>query len=296
MAKFYDEIPPQLMEWILKQQMFWVATAALQGDGHVNVSPKATPNCFHIESPTRVWYEDLTGSGIETISHMRQAGNGRITILFNAFEGPPRILRLWGKGTVYEFGTPEYDDFIPASTRKAGSRAVIVIDVHKVGTSCGFGVPLYKFETHRTMLERWCDQMEGFDRLNGEAESQVQAPPPYSPEHDETDQQNALVKDPRGIKSWWTVENLASFDGLPGLRSAHDSGIPPISTFDKKAPRPRLGQTKRIEKPAESGMAKSSAGETGRLLMAFGLGIMVTVGYVRLAASGAVRIPLSWSG
>jgi len=92
-------------------------------------------------------------SGVETISHMRQPGNGRITILFNAFEGAPRILRLWGKGmrvvslpqlpflliphaagTVYEFGTPEYDAYIPASNRKAGSRAVVVIDVHKVGT------------------------------------------------------------------------------------------------------------------------------------------------------------------
>jgi hypothetical protein len=63
MAKYYDEIPLKLIEWILKQQMFWVATAALQGDGHVNVSPKGTAGCFHVESPTRVWYEDLTGSG-----------------------------------------------------------------------------------------------------------------------------------------------------------------------------------------------------------------------------------------
>ncbi|OJA21373.1 hypothetical protein AZE42_07305 [Rhizopogon vesiculosus] len=290
MAKFYDEIPPQLMEWILKQQMFWVATAALQGDGHVNVSPKATPNCFHIESPTRVWYEDLTGSGVETIAHMRQPGNGRITILFHAFDGPPRILRLWGKGTVYEFGTPEYDAFIPASTRKAGSRAVIIIDVHKIGTSCGFGVPLYKFETHRTMLERWCDQLEGFD--NGEAQSQAQPPPPYPHEQNET----AIVKDPRGIKAWWTAENLASCDGLPGLRSAHDSSVAPINTFDKKGPRPRLSQTKKTEKPVDGGMPKSSAGEVGRLLIAFGLGVMVTAGYVRLAASGAVRVPLSWGG
>jgi len=141
------------------------------------------------------------------------------------------------------------------------------------------------------MLERWCDQMEEFD--NGEAQSQVPAPPPYSPGQTETDQHSAIVKDPRGIKSWWTAENLLSFDGLPGLQSAHDSSVAPINTFDKKGPRPRLGQTKRMEEPLESGMVKWSAGEMGRLLMAFGLGVMVTAGYVRLAASGAVR---TWSG
>ncbi|KAG2357633.1 hypothetical protein BDR07DRAFT_1419787 [Suillus spraguei] len=282
MAKFYDEIPLTLIEWILKQQMFWVATAALQSDGHVNVSPKGTANCFHVESPTRVWYEDLTGSGIETVAHMRQPGNGRITILFNAFEGPPRILRLWGKGTVYEFGTPEYNDFIPPSNRKAGSRAIIVIDVHKVGTSCGFGVPLYKFQTQRTVLERWCDSLEDFDR-NGKPR---QAPPPYDSE--------ALVKDPRGIKAWWTAENVESFDGLPALKSAHDSSIAPINTFDKKAPHPGLGQIRAVaeKEPVEGSVKiKSSSGEIMRLVMAFGMGVMVTASYVSFVAS---RASVSW--
>ncbi|KAG2123691.1 hypothetical protein BD769DRAFT_1359422 [Suillus cothurnatus] len=282
MAKYYDEIPPKLIEWILQQQMFWVATAALQGDGHVNVSPKGTANCFHVESPTRVWYEDLTGSGVETIAHMRQPGNRRITILFNAFDGPPRILRLWGKGTVYEFGTPEYNDFIPPSNRKAGSRAIIVIDVHKVGTSCGFGVPLYKYETQRTILERWCDTLENFDR-DGEAR---QAPPPYDSE--------ALVKDPRGMKAWWTAENVASLDGLPGLQHAHDSAIVPINTFDKKAPHPSLGQVRAAasKKAAKSDtIAKSSSAETMRLLVAFGTGIVVTVGYMKFVSS---LVPVSW--
>lgn len=278
MAVYYDEIPLKLFEWILKQQMFWVATAALQGDGHVNVSPKGTAGCFHIESPTRVWYEDLTGSGIETIAHMREPGNGRITILFNAFEGPPRILRFWGKGTVHEFGTPEYNEYIPPSNRKAGSRAIIVIDIHKVGTSCGFGVPLYKYETQRTILERWCDGMENFDRDS----KPQQAPPPY-------DESGALVKDPRGIKTWWTVENLASFDGLPALRSAHDSSVPPINTFDKKAPHPSLAQIRAAEKKAAE--PKSSSGEALRLVMAFGMGVVVTAGYVRFVAS---RVPVSW--
>ncbi|KAG0701020.1 hypothetical protein DFH29DRAFT_853090 [Suillus ampliporus] len=223
-----------LIEWIVQQHMFWIVIAALQGDGHVNVSPKGTVKFFHVESPTRVWYEDLRGSGVEMIAHMRQPGNGRIIILFNAFEGPPRILCLWGKGTICESATPEYNKYIPPFNHKAGSHAMIVIDVHKVGTSCGSGVPLYKFETQRTMLQRCCDQLEGFDQ-DGEAQSQVQAPPHTHP---------------CGIKAWWTLENIASFHGLLALRSAHDSSISPIDTFDKKALHPSLGQTKSAEKTA----------------------------------------------
>ena len=117
MAKFFDEIPQFLVEWILKQKMFWVASAPLTSDGYVNVSPKGIEGSFHVVSPTQVWYEDLTGSGmsqavlhlslpidyyvselsgVETIAHLRE--NGRITVLFNAFDGPPRIARIFGKG------------------------------------------------------------------------------------------------------------------------------------------------------------------------------------------------------
>jgi hypothetical protein len=125
MAKFFDEIPEFLVEWILKQKLFWVASAPLTSDGYVNVSPKGIEGSFHVVSPTQVWYEDLTGSGtsqvvpilpppvvqlsksivtnsdvwsgVETIAHLRE--NGRITVLFNAFEGPARIARIFGKGT-----------------------------------------------------------------------------------------------------------------------------------------------------------------------------------------------------
>jgi len=115
MAKFYDEIPEWLFEWIQKQQMFWVASAPLSTQGHINVSPKGTENSFQVVNSKQVWYEDLTGSGmvynaygrlaagwlimcsgIETISHIRE--NGRVTIMFSAFDGPPRILRLFGVG------------------------------------------------------------------------------------------------------------------------------------------------------------------------------------------------------
>ena len=98
MVVFYDTIPPNILKWIEEQQMFWVATAPLSPEAHVNVSPKGVRDSFHYVSPTRVWYQDLTGSGVETISHLRE--NGRITLMFNAFEGPPRIVRLFGIGTL----------------------------------------------------------------------------------------------------------------------------------------------------------------------------------------------------
>ena len=113
MGKFYDEIPEYLIPWIKQQKIFWVASAPLRPDGHINVSPKGYEGTFHIENSKRFWYEDLTGSGkwncssmgrhcytcytgVETISHLRE--NGRITVMFSAFDGPPRICRLFGTG------------------------------------------------------------------------------------------------------------------------------------------------------------------------------------------------------
>ncbi|KAI0353193.1 hypothetical protein OH77DRAFT_1512833 [Trametes cingulata] len=145
MGKFYESIPPELIPWLRKQEQFWVATAPLSAEGHVNVSPKGVRDSFHVLSPTRVWYQDLTGSGVETISHLRE--NGRVTLMFSAFEGPPRIVRLFGTGTVHEFGTPEYDALIPPEKRRPSSRSAIVVDVHKVGTSCGYAVNYYYLRT-----------------------------------------------------------------------------------------------------------------------------------------------------
>ena len=94
MAIFYEVIPQTLIEWILQQKVFWVATAPLSGSGHVNVSPKGGQYFGVIDEKT-FWYHDLTGSGNETIAHLHEPGNGRITVMFNAFEGGPKILRLW---------------------------------------------------------------------------------------------------------------------------------------------------------------------------------------------------------
>ncbi|EGN94293.1 hypothetical protein SERLA73DRAFT_188095 [Serpula lacrymans var. lacrymans S7.3] len=265
MGNFYDEIPENTIEWIKKQQMFWVASAPLTGSGHVNVSPKATPNCFHIINPRKVYYEDLTGSGIETISHLREPGNGRITILFHAFEGPPRLVRLFGTGTFHEFGTPEFDEYVPLEGRKPGNRAVIVIDIYKVGTSCGYGIPLYNFQSHRVQLYRWNDSMEIFDREN-DAESKSE-----------------LNK--KGIKAWWTVENLRSLDGLPGLRHAHVAQRTPTTFFDRnakenKTPVPKLG---RSNKKRELGFDALPV----KLAAAFALGVVVTTVYGRVVQTMA---------
>lgn len=97
MGAFYETIPESQIAWIMKQKMFCVATAPLSGSGHVNVSPKGG-EYFGVLDPKTFWYMELTGSGSETIAHLHEPGNGRITVMFNAFDGPPRIIRLWGKG------------------------------------------------------------------------------------------------------------------------------------------------------------------------------------------------------
>ena len=124
MGQYFDEIPEHLVSWILDQQMFWVASAPLSPQGHVNLSPKSIEGTFHIVNRRRVWYEDLSGSGkpfafrlrfrvdrhfslgAETVAHIRE--NGRVTILFHAFEGPARIVRLYGKGQITEQLTRAY--------------------------------------------------------------------------------------------------------------------------------------------------------------------------------------------
>lgn len=244
MAKFYDEIPESLIEWIKKQHMFWVASAPLNPDGHVNLSPKGTADSFHVVDSHRVWYQDMTGSGVETISHIRE--NGRITILFTAFEGPPRILRLFGKGTVYEYGTQEYESLISPETRKPGSRAAIVIDVYQCQTSCGYAVPIYDFVTHRTQLLRMADIFESHDRASAITSPEIN--------------QN-------GLKSYWAQQNSRSVDGLPGLLTAPGSKVTPVNNFDKEVQRPKLQYS-----PSRKGSALSSS---ANLAIGFVLGALV---------------------
>ncbi|KAJ4486576.1 hypothetical protein C8J55DRAFT_21211 [Lentinula edodes] len=209
MGNFHDEIPSFLIPWIQKQEVFWVATSPLSADGHVNVSTKGLKGTFHIIDSKRVWYEDLTGSGVETISHLRE--NGRITILFNAFVGPPRIARLFGKGSVYEFGTTEYNELLPPDVRNPGSRAVIIVDVEKVGTSCGYGVPFFEFKGHRDTYYNVASRFEQADFAAQQADKMLEKPV------------NVDSLPQKGLRHYFLSHNATSIDGLTGLITAHET-------------------------------------------------------------------------
>ncbi|KAF7324924.1 Pyridoxamine phosphate oxidase [Mycena kentingensis (nom. inval.)] len=254
MVQYFDEISPSLGKWIEQQQIFWVGTAPLQGDGHVNISPKGGQGMLHIANPRQVWYEDLTGSGVETVSHLRE--NGRITVMFNAFEGPPRIARLYGRGTVYEFGTPEFNEFIPPEKRIPGTRSVIVVDVHKVGTSCGYAVPFFDFKSHRTRLLTWATKKEGLDQAHDEAPSPS----------------DGLVD---GLRSYWNTKNLKSLDGLPGLAVApYTNQKFPHNTNDYKPD----------DESLRGGLSKFLSGfGAANLLVGFTLGVAATTAYARFS-------------
>lgn len=159
MGAFYETIPKSLIAWILQQKVFWIASAPLSAEGHINVSPKGG-QYFGIVDPSTFWYVDLTGSGVETLSHLLEPGNGRITVLFNAFEGAPKIVRLWGRGEVLEYGTEEFRTFVKKNEVKtiAGTRAVVVVRIHQVGSSCGFSMPYYDFKDFRPTLNEFFEK------------------------------------------------------------------------------------------------------------------------------------------
>jgi pyridoxamine 5'-phosphate oxidase-like protein len=159
MGKVFDQIDEKLANWIGRQRMFFVGTAPSGGDGHVNVSPKGPIDSLRILGPRRVAYVDLVGSGAETIAHLRE--NGRIVIMLCAFEGPPRIVRLHGRGDVAQIGEPAFDeleaqfdfDQVPAAANAA--RAIVVVEVERVADSCGYGVPLMRYEGIRPQQLAW---------------------------------------------------------------------------------------------------------------------------------------------
>ena len=138
MAQTFETLDDTLVAWIDKQPVFFVATAPSDRDGHVNVSPKGYDS-FRVLGPTRVAYLDLTGSGVETIAHIRD--NGRLTVMFCAFSGPPRILRLYGSAEVV---LPEDEGFAALAggfPPLPGVRSIIVLSLERITTSCGFAVP-----------------------------------------------------------------------------------------------------------------------------------------------------------
>ncbi|OTA97544.1 hypothetical protein M434DRAFT_65363 [Hypoxylon sp. CO27-5] len=216
MGAFFETIPETLIKWVvLEQKVFWVSTAPLSGNGHVNVSPKGGQS-FGIPDVKSFYFVDMTGSGNETISHLLEPGNGRITILFNAFEGPPRILRFWGKGRVLEFGTSEFNDIVKRENIDVipGIRSVIMVDIHQVGTSCGYSVPIFDFKEFRTTLNDFFKRKEDKYLAGNEKES---------------------------MDRYWALKNAWSMDGLPGMLRGREAasryGVKPIKKMvGAKAP------------------------------------------------------------
>ncbi len=155
MAKLFDRITDDLCHFITAQQMFFVATAPLGSTGHVNLSPKGFDS-FRMLSPTRVAYLDVTGSGNETSAHLQE--NRRITLMFCAFQGPPKILRLYGRGYTVLPEDAEWDALSAEFTLLPGTRQIIVADLDRIQTSCGMGVPLYEPVTQREGLVTWATQ------------------------------------------------------------------------------------------------------------------------------------------
>lgn len=181
MSKVFPLIDAKIAAWVEKQQMFFVSTAPLAGEGMVNCSPKGM-DTFRILDDNTVAYLDLTGSGAETIAHLRE--NGRIVIMMCAFEGPPKIFRFHGQGSVLERGTPEYELLMDRFTDYSGARSIIKIDVNRISDSCGYSIPLYEYQGDRDVLLKWADKKGG-----------------------------------EGVKAYQKENNQRSLDGLPALDS-----------------------------------------------------------------------------
>jgi len=178
-GKIYDEITDHLRHFVEAQHMFFVATAPLSAQGHINCSPKGLDS-LRILGPKTLAYLDYAGSGVETIAQVRE--NGRIVVMFCAFEGPPNIVRFYGQGTVRQAGSPEFASLASAFPAGGAVRSIIEIDVQRITDSCGFGVPLMEYSADRTQLHAWAER-----------------------------------KGPDGIADYVRDKNSVSIDGLPGI-------------------------------------------------------------------------------
>ena len=161
MGKLYDQIDADLQAFIEAQRVFFVATAPIDAAGHVNLSPKGL-DTFRVLTPRRVAYLDYVGSGAETIAHLKE--NGRIVIMFCALQGPPKIVRLHGRGQALQPHDLEYQRLRPLFPTIPSGRAIISMSIQRIADSCGFGVPLYEYQHQRSQLSDWAER-QGEDRL-----------------------------------------------------------------------------------------------------------------------------------
>ena len=157
MGKTYAQLDDKLIAFIKRQKMFFVATAPLSAEGHVNLSPKGYESFAVIDRAT-VAYLDMGGSGIETVAHLRE--NGRITLMWCAFEGPANILRIYGRGTSTALDSPDYPALLDLFPGRPQARAVITVNVTRVADSCGWAVPFYDYKADRDQLRRHIDNVE----------------------------------------------------------------------------------------------------------------------------------------
>ena len=177
MGRTYTSITDDLAGWIGEQKLFFVATAP--DEGFVNVSPKGY-DTFRILGPNRVAYLDLTGSGAETVAHVRQ--NHRITLLFCGFDDKPRLVRIHGRAEAHPVGSAGYEALRSQFPDRPGARSIIEAEVERVSSSCGFSVPIYDYQSERPMLDEWAER-----------------------------------KGEPGIVEYWAEHNVRSIDGLPAL-------------------------------------------------------------------------------
>ena len=161
MGKEQQQISADHKAFIENQRMFFVCTAPLSADGHINLSPKGF-DCFRILSPARVGYLDIVGSGNETSAHLLE--NARITFMFCSFEGAPKILRLYGKGRTVLPADAEWNELSKQFVILPATRQIIIADIFKVKSSCGFGIPLYEFKGERDHAFKWAEK-KGLDGL-----------------------------------------------------------------------------------------------------------------------------------
>lgn len=193
MGKIHAHIDDTIRAWVAKQHMFFVSTAPLSGEGMVNCSPKGG-DYLRIVDDTTVVYLDFAGSGVETIAHLREPGNGRMVIMLCAFEGPPKIVRFHGIGDVV---LPDDADFAELSKLFAddllGVRAIIRLKVQRVSDSCGFGVPVYEFQKDRDGMRKWSEK-KGAD----------------------------------GVREYVASKNAVSIDGIPGMTTAEAEKVSPV--------------------------------------------------------------------
>jgi hypothetical protein len=187
-GKVFEQIDGKLRAFIEAQPMFFVATAPSGKGGHVNLSPKGGAGLFQVTGPTGFAYVDLLGSGIETVAHLRD--NGRICVMFAAFQGPPKIVRLHGEGNVVQQADPEFADvlgtFSLSEAQHQAVRSIVRVDVTRISDSCGYQVPFMAYEGERDQLLRFAD-----NRIRKEG--------------------------PDAVRRYTTVHNTESLDGLAGV-------------------------------------------------------------------------------